>query len=108
MGSVVFGCRQVNLLNNYFFFIVRSGTEQIANGVGNERASPELHCSFYAHPVYRNNMNTVGNGMASLDGLPCGELFGVCFFILMQCPADGGGVEQYFSTLQSGEAGSFG
>ena len=56
----------------------------LPNGLDNKRTAPEFHGTvlFKTNPVHTYYMHTIGNGMTSLNGLPCIVLFSIGFFIL--------------------------
>ena len=96
-----------------FFLVVRGFCQDFALRTGNKRSSPKFDsCGgfnwlFETYPVAGCYKNTVGHCMSALNSAPGIVLFLaiLCFFRRM--PANGGRVEEYFGTLQSGNPCSF-
>ena len=58
--------------------------------------------------VYGRDITAVGDGMTTLNGLPCSMLRFSCGGFFGWMPADGSGAKEDFGTSQCREAGSFG
>src|SRR5713226_1070259 len=98
-----------------FFLIVRSFSNDLPEGVGDERVAPEFQAgvailgfAFEADAIDDRGVNAIGNGVAALNGFPRVELCGAELRFLVRMPADAGGIENYIGAAQSGEARAFG
>ncbi len=92
--------------------LVERLSNDYALGIAEERSAPEFKTvaafggSFVADAIDGSDINSIGDGVAALDGAPgialslaVGGLFG-------RVPADGGGVEKNYGAVQGGEAGA--
>lgn len=120
-----------------FFPVVAGLGEDAAEGVGDEASAPELEAGLrgvvagaaeldgggvaisrggleldvavlVADAVDGADEDSVGDGVGALRGLPGGVLGVAEFFLLGGVPADGGGEEEDFGSLEGGEACAFG
>ena len=86
--------------------------EDPAEGVGDERAAPELDAAvgrpLVADPVDGRDVDAVADGVGPLHGLPGVGLGLAVLGLLGGVPADRGGVEQDLGPLQRGQAGGLG
>ena len=98
---------------------MRGFGDDAAEGVGQKAAAPKLEtgafdavaedvATFMTDAVDAGHVDSVGDGVAALDGLPRVILGGAELFFLGGVPADGGGIEEDFSTLEGGEARALG
>ncbi len=81
-----FALRGVALDNENFFFVVGGFGEDAAEGIGDERISPEFETgvaffrfAFVADAIDDRDVNAVGDGVRALDGAPGVELRGAEF-----------------------------
>ena len=91
------------------FGIMRSQIQQRPKRIGYEGAAPKLLIGFAPNPIHRHHRNTIGNGMAPLNGLPRTVLLvvggGVSF---VGIPTNGSGVKQDLGPHQRRNSGRFG
>ena len=109
---------EVDLPDQDVFSIVRGLGKDAAEGIGQERASPKLEAGafrpvapdvsvFLPHAVDSGYVDAVGDGVASLNGLPRLILRRAVLLLLRGVPADGGGIEEEIGALERGDAGAF-
>src|SRR5690606_30049145 len=93
---------QIDRFHMNLFLIVGTLVENSSKGVGDKRSAPELHRAvlFQANAVYAHYVHAIRNGMATLNGLPRGELFIVCLFVLRRSPTDSRWIEKNLSAHQ--------
>src|ERR1700761_3260338 len=119
VAARVFEQAQVDLADEDLFLVVRGLGNDAAEGIGEERSAPELEAGalplvalqvavLHAYAVDGGNKDSVGDGVAALDGLP-GVILGLAELgLLRRVPADGGRVEEQVRALQRGDARAFG
>src|SRR6476661_4414582 len=93
------------------FLIGASLDQQAATRIGHEAATPELQSTLWislmTDSVHGAYVETVGDGVASLDGFPGGLLLRPMLLLLLGQPTDRGRVKEYFGPAHGGEASSF-
>src|SRR5438105_10458665 len=109
---------QINLADQYLFFIVQAFGQHLSKGIAQERSAPEFqsgagrrlaaHISvLMTHAIYHCHIHTVSDGMGALNGSPGIMLASAVLRFFRRMPADGRGIEQYLRPLQRGEARAF-
>jgi len=98
-----------------FFFVVGGFGGDLAEGIGDERISPEFKAgvavgglTFEADAIDDGDVDAIGDSVSTLNGFPgielrCAELG---FFVGM--PADAGGIENDLRSAEGGDAGALG
>ena len=92
--------------------------QDAAKRVSDKRSAPELEPDarrpiaayvsvFVAYAIDGSDINAVGDGMGSLDGLPSVVLRRTKLFLFRRMPADGGGIKKQIGASQGGDAGCF-
>ena len=67
-----------------------------------------VFCRLHPDTVGRGDIDTIGNRVAALDGLPCLPLRLAIFGFFRRVPANGGGVKNHVAALHCGQARGFG
>src|SRR5580693_2504402 len=118
VAANVFEVVQVHFAEQNFFLVVRGFGEHTAEGIAEERASPEFEAfaghgiaadvaGFEADAIHYAYIDAVRDGVCSLDGAPGVVLRLAEFSLLRGMPSDGGGVEQNGRALQCCEPRAF-
>ncbi len=92
--------------------------DNLAKGVGDERATPELQAfagsliaanisRLEADAIRHRDVHSVGDGVGALDGAPRVVLRVTVFRLLVWVPANCGGIEQHVGALRSREPRAF-
>ncbi len=109
---------QVNFLDQDGFAVMGRLGQDAAKGIGDKGSAPELEpdargavaayvSMFVANAVDGSDVNAVGDGMGSLDGLPRVVLRRAEVLFFRRMPADGGGIEEQVGSAQGGDARRF-
>jgi hypothetical protein len=101
-----FALRWVAFDYQNFFFVVRSFGEDAAEGICNERVSPELEAgiaffrfAFVADTIDDSDVNAIGDSVGALDSAPCIELSRAELGFFVWMPADTRGIENDLRAL---------
>src|SRR5207247_3856245 len=96
-----------------FLPIVGGYLQKGSGGIANKTCSPEFEAArrrgaLVSHTVHGYDIDSVGDGMASLDNFPGGVLGDAVFRLFAGVPSNGRRIEKHFCSAQGGEPGSLG
>src|SRR5437762_1663849 len=86
---------------------------KVSGGIADKTCSPEFEAvrrwgAFVSHTVHGYNIDSVGDGMASLDSFPGGVLGDAVFRLLAGMPSNSSRIEKQLCSMQDGEPGRLG
>ena len=119
VAAHVLDALQVHLGDQHFFLVVRGLRDDLPEGIGDERSAPELQAlarrliaanvaGLEADAIGHGDVNSVGDGVGALDGLPGVVLRLAVLRLLVGMPADGRGIEEHVRALQRRQARALG
>src|ERR1700676_2088675 len=115
VAASVFAFRWVAFHDENFFFVIGGLGDDLAEGIGDEGMAPEFETrvalfglAFEADAIDDGGGDAVSDSVRALNGFPGVELGGAELRFFARMPADAGGIEDYLSAAERGEAGAFG
>src|SRR5208283_4231622 len=102
-----------------FFLVVRGLRDDLSEGIGNERSTPELQTfagrlvaanvtGLEADAVRDRDINSIGDTVRALNGAPCIVLRLAVLRLLVGMPADRRGIKEHVRALQRRQARALG
>ena len=114
VAAGVFALGGITLDNQNLLFVVGSFGNDSSKWICDERVSPKFQTrvtvgglAFEADAVDDGDVNTIGDGVSTLNRAPGVELSSAEFRFFVRVPADAGGIKDHLRTTKRGNARTF-